>query len=58
MERYVREYAKARIKDAKDNQLMRDDIKNLITEKIERAMYLRMRGIITANEAIKMILEA
>lgn len=55
MERYIKEYANARIKDVKTNKLMH---KNLIVKKIEKVLELRTAGLITANEAIRAILEA
>lgn len=58
MERYIKEYANARIKELKDNQLMQSQYKYLIFDKIMKALELRAMGLITINETIKAILEA
>ena len=57
-ERYITEYANAKIKDAKENPLMQAVIKEKIISGVERAVRLRVKGLITVNETIKMILEA
>lgn len=58
MERYIKEYASARIKDTKENELMQSRYKESKINKIERVLSLRSSGLITADEAIKLILEA
>lgn len=58
MERYIKEFASARIKEVKTNDLIQENIKKSIINQIEYALKYREKGIITANETIKMILEA
>ena len=58
MERYVKEYASAKIKAIKENELMQIVIKNSAIERIEKALKFRDNGMITADETIKIILES
>lgn len=56
-ERYIKEYANDCIREIKENDLMKSNVKNKTIEKINKAVKLRDRGLITADEAIKIILE-
>ena len=58
MERYIKEYASSKLADVKKNRLMREFCKEEAIGKIEKALSMRERGLITVDEAIKMILEA
>ena len=58
MERYIQEYASSKLADVKKNRLMREFCKDEAIGKIEKALSMRERGLITVDEAIKMILEA
>ena len=58
MERYIKEYAAAKTKRLKENDLMQPGIKDLMLDRIAKAIALRERGLITADETIRMILEA
>lgn len=57
VERYIKEYANACIREIEENDLMRSNMKNKAIEKIDKAVKLRDGGLITADEAIKTILE-
>lgn len=57
VERYIKEYANACKRAIKENDLMGSNAKNKAIEKINKAVKLRDRGLITADEAIKIILE-
>ena len=57
VERYIKEYANACKKAIKSNIQMETDVKNHIIEIINKAIKLRDRGLITADETIKIILE-
>lgn len=56
-ERYIKEYANACIREIEGNDLMKSNVKNKAIEKIDKAVKLRDRGVIAADEAIKTILE-
>lgn len=58
MERYIKEYANARIKETNANELMQDQYKQRTIEKINKALKLRDAELITIDETIKTILEA
>lgn len=58
MERYIKEYAAARIKELKDNKLIQTKYEQPIIERIEKALKFRKAGHITPDEAIRIILEA
>lgn len=57
VERYIKEYANACAKEIKNNDSLKNNIKNRIIAKINKVVKLRDRGQITIDEAIKMILE-
>lgn len=57
VERYIKEYANACKRKIEENNLMASNEKNNAAEKINKAVNLRDRGLITADEAIKIILE-
>lgn len=56
-ERYIKEYANNCKREIEENNLMGSNIKNKAVAKINKAVKLRDRGLITADEAIKIILE-
>ena len=58
MEKYIKEYASSKLADVKKNRLMQEFCKDEAIGKIEKALSMRERGLITVDEAIKMILEA
>jgi hypothetical protein len=58
MERYIKEYANARIKETNANELMQREYKKQIIQKINKALNLRSNYLITIDETIKTILEA
>ena len=57
-ERFITEYANSKIEQIRNNELMQFEFKTEKISKIDRATRLRSRGLITADEAIKIILEA
>jgi len=58
MERYIKEYASAKIKKVNANELMQDEFKKQTIEKINKALKQKEIGLITIDETIKTILEA
>ena len=56
-ERYITEYANSCKREIEENNLMKSNIKNRAIAKINKAVKLRNKGLITADEAIKTILE-
>lgn len=56
-ERYIKEYANNCKREIEENNLIGNNIKNKAVAKINKAVKLRDRGLITADEAIKIILE-
>lgn len=58
MERYIKEYASAKIKKVNANELMQDEFKKQTIEKINKALKQKEIGLITIDETIKIILEA
>lgn len=56
-ERFIKEYANYKIKDINSNELIQKELKTVKIDKINSAIKYRKNGIITADEAIKMILE-
>ena len=58
MERYIKEYANAKIKATKQCELMKKQYKKQIIERINKAIYLKNKGMITVDEAIETILSA
>lgn len=56
-ERYIKEYANDRMRKIEENNLMGSNVKNKAIAKINKAVKLRDKGVITADEAIKIILE-
>lgn len=57
MKRFVKEYAKYSIDTLKHNELMDKDIKAHAIAKIEKAVKFYECSMITADEAIKLILK-
>lgn len=57
VERYIKEYANACIREIEENDLMKSNVKNKAIEKIDKAVKLRDGGLIAADEAVKTILE-
>lgn len=55
MKRYVREFANDIINGYKNNELMRDDIRNELNGKIECVIGAADDGLITDLEAVEMI---
>lgn len=58
MERYIEEYANACKKKIEENDLMEPEVKNKITARINAAVKLRSKQLITEDETIKLILES
>lgn len=58
MERYIKEYANAKIKATRQCKLMNSQYKKRIIEMINKAIYLKNKGMITVDEAIETILSA
>jgi hypothetical protein len=58
MERYIKEYANAKIKEIRQCKLMNSQYKKRIIERINKALYLRNKEMIAADEAIEAILNA
>lgn len=56
-ERYIKEYANDCKRKIEENNLIRSNLKNKIIAKINKAVKLRDKELITADEAIKIILE-
>ncbi len=56
-ERYIKEYANDCKRKIEENNLMESNVKNKAIAKINKAVKLRDKGLITADEAIKIILE-
>ena len=56
-ERYIKEYANDCMRKIEENNLMGSNVKNKAIAKINKAVKLRDKGVITADEAIKIILE-
>lgn len=56
-ERYIKEYANDCKRKIEENNLMGSNVKNKTIAKINKAVKLRDKGVITADEAIKIILE-
>lgn len=57
VERYIKEYASACKKKLKEYPEVCEEYKNQVVAKIDKTVNLRNRGLITADEAIKIILE-
>lgn len=55
VERFIREYASAKRRALERNELMNDGIKAELLRRVDMALRGRERGIITVDEAIKMI---
>lgn len=58
IKRFVTEYANYRKSDIKNNNLMQKAFKDESINRIDQALKLNKRGLITSNETIKIILEA
>lgn len=56
--RFVKEYANYRIKSAEENVFLSDTIVESIRDNVNKAMKFYNRGLITHDEAIRMIWEA
>lgn len=57
VERYIKEYANACKREIEENALMEISEKSKAVHKIDKAVVHRNFGAITADEAIRMILE-
>ncbi|MDY2606898.1 MAG: hypothetical protein SOV90_03060 [Lachnospiraceae bacterium] len=57
VERYIREYANACRAGIKNYDLMKEEYKEKANRAIDNALKAREKGLITADEAIKIILE-
>lgn len=57
VERYIKEYANDCKRKIEENNLMESNVKNKAIAKINKAVKLRDKGLITADETIKIILE-
>ena len=57
VERYIKEYANDCKRKIEENNIMEANVKSKAITKINKAMKLRDRELITADEAIKIILE-
>lgn len=57
IERYIKEYANACKKEIKGNSLMSNENKTKAISVVDKAVKLRDKGLITADGAIKIILE-
>ena len=55
VERFIIEYAKNTIKATEVNELMNEGIKKEIIRRADRAVNLRRAGLVTVDEAIKII---
>lgn len=55
LKRFEREYLSYRIKDIKDNYLMRDDIKNEMLATLDKYKQCREKGLITTEEFINIV---
>ena len=55
IEPYIKQYAKAKKKAILSNELMGEMIKQNGVKNIDKAIKFRERGLITADECIKMI---
>lgn len=58
MERFIKEYANYRKNDITKNELMKKEYKINSIDTINKVLKLKDKGLITTNEAIKIILEA
>lgn len=56
-ERYIEEYANDCKRKIEENNLIGSNLKNKIIAKINKTVKLRDKELITADEAIKIILE-
>ena len=56
-ERYIKEYAAVCKRAIKNSDSMRENVKERANKRIDKAVKLRDSELITADEAIKMILE-
>ena len=56
VERYIKEYAASKKRDISSNTWMRQDIKENAIKNINGALKAREKGLIIADEAIKLIL--
>ena len=55
MERYIKEYANAKIKSWNENELMRSDIREKYIVIVNNVLRQRERGLITVDEALMLI---
>lgn len=56
MEKFLKEYAEYQKKEYNNNELMKQEYKDKATERINKVLIFRKRGLITVNEAISHIL--
>ena len=57
-ERFIIEFANYCLRELENNENMNTDVKNDIWRKIARTVNLRQNGLITAREAMQLILDA
>ena len=57
-ERFIIEFANFCLRELENNENMNTDVKNEIWRKIDRTVNLRQNGMITAREAMQLILNA
>ena len=57
-ERFIIEFANFCLRELENNENMNTDVKNDIWRKIARTVNLRQNGLITAREAMQLILDA
>ena len=58
MKRFITEFANYKKKTYQNNELMKNEYKDKSIQKIDQALKLSERGLITINETMKIILEA
>lgn len=56
VERFLKEYANYMLNKLNNNELMNIELKEKAINKVQRAIVFREKGMITANETIKAIL--
>ena len=53
--RFMIEYANFQIKSLENNKLMNDGIRNEMIRRIDRAIFMFKRGMITVNETMRLL---
>ena len=56
VERFITEYANACKREIKESNIIGENFRDEVIGKINQAIYLRDRRLITADEAVRMIL--